>query len=177
MPFLLSIPVKILRLRCSLSNTLFKNSQRYFTSRIIQYGPTYGGALHSISTTGPNGVQTRCLRRFSSVNDTIPLSPAQKETIYALSTPPGRAGIAVVRISGPEVSQVYHRVVKPTVRGTSGAANRVHHTDDNRSRTLPEPWRMHRCSVLDPETKQILDEGLAVYFAGMCTAPKCTGFP
>lgn len=35
----------------------------------------------------------------------------------------------------------------------------------HRKDLLPEPWKMHRSAVMDPETKQVLDEGLSVYFA------------
>ncbi|KAF7313473.1 tRNA modification GTPase TrmE [Mycena chlorophos] len=72
-------------------------------------------------------------------------SDAQRKTIYALSTPPGKAGIAVVRISGPEVLQVWKHVVR---------------------RAEPEPWRMERCKIIHPTTGNMLDDGLAVYFKG-----------
>jgi len=35
----------------------------------------------------------------------------EKRTIYALSTPPGRAGVAVIRISGPNALEVYYSMV------------------------------------------------------------------
>ncbi|KAJ7179503.1 tRNA modification GTPase TrmE [Mycena filopes] len=76
------------------------------------------------------------------------LSTAQRATIYALSTPPGKAGVAVVRVSGPGTLQVWSQVVKA-----------------QRTRPL-EPWKMERCHVVHPDTAEILDDGLAVFFKG-----------
>jgi hypothetical protein len=45
--------------------------------------------------------------------DALPLSDAQRKTIYALSTPPGKSGIAVIRISGPDALCVWQRMVRP----------------------------------------------------------------
>ncbi|KAJ6538939.1 tRNA modification GTPase GTPBP3 [Mycena capillaripes] len=75
------------------------------------------------------------------------LSDAQRSTIYALSTPPGKAGVAVVRVSGPAALDVWSRLVKCR-------------------RRLPEPWKMERCEVLHPDTRETLDDGLAVFFKG-----------
>ncbi|KAJ6516286.1 tRNA modification GTPase GTPBP3 [Mycena sanguinolenta] len=74
------------------------------------------------------------------------LSDAQRPTIYALSTPPGKAGVAVVRVSGPNAMDVWSKLVK------------------TRKRRLPEPWKMERCQIVHPETSEILDDGLAVFF-------------
>lgn len=114
----------------------------------------------------PKGdIRPRFARTLTTSNGAIPLSPAQKDTIYALSTPPGRAGIAVIRISGPRALDVYNNLVK-----TRGRAETVTDTTQNDTRpagvSTPEPWKMHRCSIVDPSSKQVLDEGLAVYFAG-----------
>ncbi|KAJ7283402.1 hypothetical protein C8J57DRAFT_1053607 [Mycena rebaudengoi] len=74
------------------------------------------------------------------------LSDAQRSTIYALSTPPGKAGVAVVRVSGPDALKVRDRLVK-------------------RAQThAPEPWKMERCRIVHPESNETLDEGLAVFF-------------
>jgi hypothetical protein len=90
--------------------------------------------------------------------DTLPLSDAQRKTIYALSTPPGKSGVAIIRVSGPEVLSVWKRMV----RSTRGA--RVDR--DKGSPHLPEPWKLERCHILDPHTSKILDEALAVFFRG-----------
>ncbi len=66
------------------------------------------------------------------------------ETIYALSSGRGRAGIAIVRLSGP---------VAWTVAETlTGRAPRDRHAI--------------RCKMRDPETGELLDEGLCLGFAG-----------
>ncbi|KAI0723495.1 tRNA modification GTPase TrmE [Earliella scabrosa] len=83
------------------------------------------------------------------------LSDAQKRTIYALSTPPGKAGVAVIRVSGPDASKVWRRMVKPR-RDRKGKARECE----------PEPWRMHRCTVIHPVSEEVLDDGLAVFFKG-----------
>ncbi|KAG5645773.1 hypothetical protein DXG03_005310 [Asterophora parasitica] len=83
-------------------------------------------------------------------------SDAQRRTIYALSTPPGKAGVAVVRISGPDALKVWKAMVRTSKRpGTAQTA------------TTPEPWKIERCRIVQPtnESEQ-LDDGLAVYFRG-----------
>lgn len=75
------------------------------------------------------------------------LSDAQRRTIYALSTPPGKAGIAVIRISGPDALEVWQRVTR---RNKSGA--------------VPTPWMFQRRHVVDPETEERLDDSLTVFF-------------
>src|ERR1700734_412878 len=79
------------------------------------------------------------------------LSHAQRRTIFALSTPPGKAGVAVVRISGPDALDAWKKMVKPY-----SMAKKNH----------PEPWKMERCHITDPQTNETLDDGLAVFFKG-----------
>ncbi|KZT12620.1 tRNA modification GTPase TrmE [Laetiporus sulphureus 93-53] len=76
-------------------------------------------------------------------------------TIYALSTPPGRAGVAVIRISGPDVLKVW----KGMVRTTAGGAKKGKQREQE-----PESWKMHRCRVVDPISGNLLDDGLVVFF-------------
>ncbi|EJF63061.1 tRNA modification GTPase TrmE [Dichomitus squalens LYAD-421 SS1] len=83
------------------------------------------------------------------------LSDAQRRTIYALSTPPGKAGVAVIRISGPDALKVWSGMVRTRAAGKGKARERE-----------PEPWRMHRCSVVHPGSSEVLDDGLAVFFQG-----------
>ncbi|KZS97913.1 tRNA modification GTPase TrmE [Sistotremastrum niveocremeum HHB9708] len=83
---------------------------------------------------------------------TLLSSLKERKTIYALSTPPGKAGIGVIRISGPGSSDVYERMVK-----LSNGSNRK-----------PTPWKMQRCHVLSLEG-EMLDDGLCVFFKGKLT--------
>ncbi|KAI9063440.1 tRNA modification GTPase TrmE [Trametes sanguinea] len=87
--------------------------------------------------------------------ETLPLSDAQKRTIYALSTPPGKAGVAVIRISGPDALEVWRRMVQVSQSGKGKARE-----------SIPESWRMHRCRIVHPLGGDILDDGLAVFFKG-----------
>ncbi|KAJ3554797.1 hypothetical protein NM688_g2919 [Phlebia brevispora] len=81
-------------------------------------------------------------------------SDAQRRTIYALSTPPGKAGVAVIRVSGPDSLEVWRSMLKIRGANVGSAGHR------------PVPWRMYRCDVLHPHTHELLDSGLAVYFKG-----------
>ncbi|KAH9978113.1 tRNA modification GTPase TrmE [Lactifluus volemus] len=90
---------------------------------------------------------------------TLPLSDAQRKTIYALSTPPGKSGVAVIRVSGPEALHVWHR--------TTRAATQHKETQSqprSQSALHPEPWKLERRHVVDPHTSELLDDALAVYF-------------
>jgi hypothetical protein len=108
-------------------------------------------------------IQTRSNATFSDIGETLPLSNSQRNTIYALSTPPGRAGVAVIRISGPHAMSVYHAMVRRQTRTNSkGKRNTAVETASTRH---PEPWKMFRCSIVHPQSRRILDEAMAVYFA------------
>ncbi|KAJ4472020.1 tRNA modification GTPase TrmE [Lentinula aciculospora] len=90
--------------------------------------------------------RTQKLLRCSRSHYSLVLSDAQRHTIYALSTPMGKAGVAVIRISGPDALKVWTRVVQTT------------------SKRLPEPWKLQRCKIVHPERQEVLDDGLAVFF-------------
>ncbi|OBZ71947.1 tRNA modification GTPase GTPBP3, mitochondrial [Grifola frondosa] len=79
---------------------------------------------------------------------------AVKRTIYALSTPPGKAGVAVIRISGPDALEVWRRMV--STRNSKKGKGKARYCD-------PEPWKMHMCKIIHPDTEELLDEGLAVF--------------
>lgn len=65
------------------------------------------------------------------------------DTIYALATGGGRAGLAVVRISGPQAGAALGRLI---------------------GRDLPAPRRASRVTIRDQG--QVIDEGLALWFPG-----------
>jgi hypothetical protein len=103
--------------------------------------------------------RTRARSTTSTCKDPtdLALSDSQRKTIYALSTPPGKAGIGVVRVSGPDATEVWRKVVKTTkVRAL-------------RNENLPNPWKMERCHVVHPHSGEIIDDGLAVFFKGIYT--------
>jgi tRNA modification GTPase len=72
--------------------------------------------------------------------------PASADTIFALASAPGRAGIAVIRVSGPAAGNV--------LRDICGLS------------ALPELRQAIRCRVVDPVDGGPLDDGLAIWFAG-----------
>ena len=71
-------------------------------------------------------------------------SKPTSDTIYAPATVPGRAAIAIVRLSGPETG--------PALRSLVGA--------------LPPPRVARHARVRDPQTSEDLDDGLALWFPG-----------
>lgn len=72
-------------------------------------------------------------------------SPAN-ETIVAVSTPPGRGGIGIVRLSGPHALEFAGALL--TLRNPMAHA------------------QARFAEIFDPETKAKLDEAIATYFAG-----------
>lgn len=71
----------------------------------------------------------------------------RSDTIAAISTPPGRGGIGIIRLSGPLALDI---------------ASAIFH---NESRTpLDAPLRVHFGRVIDPATNESVDEALLTYF-------------
>ena len=66
-------------------------------------------------------------------------------TIYALASGGGLSGVAVIRVSGPQAGAAF--------RALAG-------------RDLPAPRRMTRVRLRDPGCGEVLDDGLACWFAG-----------
>lgn len=65
------------------------------------------------------------------------------DTIFALATAPGRAGVAMVRLSGPGAAAA--------LRDLAG--------------TVPPPRQARRVRLRDPATGETLDDAIALYFA------------
>src|ERR1700734_2516538 len=68
-----------------------------------------------------------------------------QETIVAISTPPGRGGIGIVRLSGPHALAIASGLIR-----TSGAL---------------EHARARVAEVLEPESQQKIDDAVVTYFA------------
>lgn len=68
------------------------------------------------------------------------------DTIFALASAPGRAGVAVIRISGPGAG--------PVISDMCGF------------KELPAPRRAIRCRMVDARDDTALDDGLAIWFPG-----------
>jgi len=75
------------------------------------------------------------------------LLDAQNEVIVGLATPPGAAGIAVVRLSGPDVRAVGARLV-PAL-----------------GRSVPSR-RLRLCRVAHPSSGEVLDRAMVCWMAG-----------
>ena len=71
---------------------------------------------------------------------------ASRETIFALSSGAGRAGVAVIRLSGP--------LAGPTLCALLGRE------------TLPAPRHAVYAPIRDPQSGERLDDAVAIYFAG-----------
>lgn len=69
---------------------------------------------------------------------------SERTTIYAVSTAPGRAGVAVIRISGPRASQVLNLMARPR----------------------PKPRIASARSFIHPIDSRPLDRGLVIWFPG-----------
>ena len=82
--------------------------------------------------------------------------PASGDTIVALATASGRAGVAVTRLSGPAA-----RTALLTLCGH-----------------LPEPRTAHRTSFRHPDSGDIIDDGLVLWFPGPAsfTGEDCAEF-
>ncbi len=68
-----------------------------------------------------------------------------QETIVAISTPPGRGGIGIVRLSGHHALDIAHSLIR-----MQGAQL--------------EPAHVRLAEIVDPESAQKLDEALVTYF-------------
>jgi tRNA modification GTPase len=73
------------------------------------------------------------------------LAVPASDTIVALSTPPGRSGIGVIRLSGPDALALVQRL--------------AHHDQFS-----PEPNRVTLQTLNDPTSGEILDRALITYF-------------
>src|SRR5512145_507160 len=69
----------------------------------------------------------------------------KRDTIVALATGAGRAGVAIVRISGPHARDVLSAIT---------------------AREIPSPRIAARRAFFAPNTRVSIDDGLAVFFEG-----------
>lgn len=101
----------------------------------------------------------RCpYQSFRRANHQVPvaadlaLSDAQRRTIYALSTPPGKGGVAVIRVSGSDARRVWKAVTRPIHASLTDKA--------------PVPRLAELRHVIDPLTSEKLDDALVLFFQG-----------
>lgn len=132
----------------------FKNDR---FPRLLRLALHFRGPSSPVMILPSRNVPFRKIWQSRHLSIKIVPSPMEKRTIYALSTPPGRGGIGVIRISGPDALDVYWRMVR--FRGGDKSKRK-------QKELTPDPWKMRRCSILHPESQEVLDEGMAVFFKG-----------
>ena len=71
-------------------------------------------------------------------------------TIYALSPGPGISGVAVIRISGKETSKILKLLTK---------------------KNLPKPREATIKKIIDPNSSELIDEGLSLIHISEPTRP------
>ncbi|XP_060890117.1 tRNA modification GTPase GTPBP3, mitochondrial isoform X1 [Labrus mixtus] len=96
-------------------------------------------AFHTLRTRGSQPC------RVQSTFDGLPAGLADAETIFALSSGHGRCGVAVVRVSGPASATA--------LRCMAGL-----------TRSPPPPRTALLRSITDPQSKEVLDRGLVLWF-------------
>ncbi|KAF8450928.1 tRNA modification GTPase TrmE [Boletus edulis BED1] len=138
------------RLRGRSLQSLFA-SPKLFLPSVIHSFPHRNSTKSFHSHSLPNQSASGGAYYYSGARHLTP-SDAQRRTIYALSTPPGKGGIAVVRVSGPDACKVWKAVTRP-VRGS---------TIDK----LPTPRLAELRHIIDPLTGEKLDDGLVIFFKG-----------
>ncbi|MEO5340616.1 MAG: tRNA uridine-5-carboxymethylaminomethyl(34) synthesis GTPase MnmE [Magnetococcus sp. MYC-9] len=75
----------------------------------------------------------------------------ETDLIAGLATPPGHSGVAVIRLSGPNLPHA----LLPLFRHPQGTSLAAHSF---------KPRQLHLLDLMDPEDSQLLDQALVVYF-------------
>lgn len=86
--------------------------------------------------------------RYLSTCDGLLHGLADAETIFALSSGHGRCGVAVIRASGPASAAALR-----CMAGLTGS--------------LPPPRTALLRSITDPQSNEVLDRGLVLWFPGL----------
>ena len=81
------------------------------------------------------------------------LGGSSEDTVFAVSTPPGRGGVAVVRVSGPLAGNALVQISKG---GSKDAGSHL----------LPKPRMAQVRNFVDPEAGEVLDRGIVLWFPG-----------
>ncbi|HEV7873852.1 MAG TPA: tRNA uridine-5-carboxymethylaminomethyl(34) synthesis GTPase MnmE, partial [Enterovirga sp.] len=77
------------------------------------------------------------------------------DTIFALASGIGRAGIGVIRLSGPDAGTALRALLRPTPQGGSPSGA-----------ILPPPRRASLRRLFDPVSGEILDQALTLWLPG-----------
>ncbi|XP_059198037.1 tRNA modification GTPase GTPBP3, mitochondrial isoform X2 [Centropristis striata] len=106
------------------------------------YRGLWRAAVHTLRASKGNPPS-----RFLSTCNGVSSGLADAETIFALSSGHGRCGVAVVRVSGPASATALSCMTGLT-------------------RSLPAPRTALLRSITDPQSKEVLDRGLVLWFPG-----------
>ena len=80
-------------------------------------------------------------------------------TIFAPATGKGKSAIAILRISGPEVLQVWHQM-------TRSPFTKFSHPSKELIKNEPVARKAMLRKIIHPTSKEVLDEGIVIYFPG-----------
>lgn len=101
------------------------------------------------------------------------------DTIYALSTPPGRSAIAIIRISGPQSLDVLHSMLRPGRRVhekqdihssafKNECAPEILATKDDATKVVPR--KAHYREIFHPLSGEMLDRCIVLWMPGPRTS-------
>ena len=89
---------------------------------------------------------------------------ALDDTIAAISTPVGEGGIGIVRLSGPQARAILNQVFLPASRRLYGS-DKAPMVPPRALGFQPESHHLYYGHVVAPDTRQIVDEVLAVWMS------------
>ncbi|KAF1802270.1 tRNA modification GTPase TrmE [Mucor lusitanicus] len=87
---------------------------------------------------------------WPSISGQIRFITTRPQTIYALSSSPGKAGVAVIRISGNNAKQAISKMTLPPTAKS----------------TVTDPRKAYFRRIRHPTSGQVLDRGLVLWFPG-----------
>ena len=98
-----------------------------------------------------------CIRRFGAFA-VFPrcrsMSSMANNTIFSLSSGFGKCGVAIIRVSGPQIREVLRLLT----------GNRPHQKDAVPSRETLRPRYAHLRELRHPHTRDLIDRGLVLWF-------------
>jgi GTP-binding protein TrmE N-terminus len=112
------------------------------------------------SATQPSALSPALIRATTRTNKSVRFA-SSTPTIFAPSTAPGKAAISIVRVTGPNALEAWHRMTGPPRRAAS-APSQLPNTGSPAPRRRPVLRTILHC-----RTRELLDEALVVYFPRM----------
>ncbi|KAG0074301.1 tRNA modification GTPase gtpbp3, mitochondrial [Podila epicladia] len=144
-----SLGSKIARLGRNKKQAFKAHAARHATPS-TQSSPTHARWIHHSQPHHLSVQRTQLQQRQTSLDPTssrLRYTNTHLDTIFALSTHPGKAGIAVIRVSGPQARSVLRKMTSS-------------------SSAFPKPRTAVTRRLLCPLTNELLDKGMAIWFPG-----------